>query len=141
MIHINGKADPNDIAKVLKKHKEEDIISVQPCPYTDYDHKAKTGKINPHLTRFMLKDGTYVGIFHIKPIYYETLEGNWRPMEEVTIYHGNKRLDFKGDWHEKMHPRYMDWLIKRAELLKAKDKISVATPSYVTVEGEEVTVT
>jgi len=141
MIHINGKADQNDVEKILKKHKLEDIVSVQPCPYSNYDHETKTGKINPTTTRFMLADGSYVSIFHVKPIYYETLEGQWRPLSEVTIGFGNTWIDFRGDWHTKMHPRYMNWLLKRAELLKGKDRLKVSTPSPVTVEGVPMEVT
>lgn len=132
MIHINGLADQNDIAKVLKKYKEEDIISVMPCP------RGEGNKINPHVTRFMLKTGEYLSVFHVKPIYYETLDFKWRPLSEVTTGYGNKWIDFRGDWHEKMHPRYMNWLLKRLELISGKPEI--AKPSTITVEGEPLTV-
>lgn len=131
MIHINGKADQNDISKVLKHHKEEDIAAVQPCP------RNEDGKINPHATKFILKNGQYVSIFHVKPVYYETLDGQWRPMEEVAHGFGNCWIDFKADWADKMHPRYMAWLVKRASFFKQSD-IKIRSPyGYpITIEQE-----
>lgn len=141
MIHINGKADPNDIAHVLRHQKEEDVVSAQPCPISDYDAEKKKGKINPHVTKFALANGQFCSVFHVKPIYYEALDGTWRPMDEVAIGFGNTWIDFKGDWHTKMHPRYMEWLMKRMELLHGKGiKVAEATPYGVpiTVEQEEL---
>ena len=138
MIHINGKADQNDIDKVLMHNKLEDIVAVQPCPRGDEN------KINPHVTKFMLKNGQNVSIFHVKPIYYETKDGAWRPMEEVTLGFGNTWIDFKGDWADKMHVRYMSWLQKRMDLLHKPKGINIAvkTPygAPITVEQKELVI-
>lgn len=131
MIHINGKADENDIAYFTERHGE--AVAVQPCPYSDYDHDTNTGKINPHVTRFTLPDGRFVAVFHVKPIYYETLDGQWRPLSEVTHGFGNHWIDFRSDWYTKMSARYMEWLVKRAKLLNSEERINIPTPYGVPI--------
>lgn len=148
MIHINGYADPNDVLHAMKAAKKQglELVSAQPCPYSDFDPKKAEGKINPHVTKFQLSNGQFISVFHVKPIYYETHKGQWRPMSEVAHGFGNHWIDFKADWHEKMHPRYMQWLIKRAEILKTPDKLKIPTQYWpygvpITIEKEPVTVT
>jgi hypothetical protein len=138
IVHINGLVDENDIKTALRTHGD-DVVAGLPCPITDYNYETQEGKINPHATRFTLKNGQYFSVFHVKPIYYETLEGLWRPLSEVTNGFGNTWIDFKADWHTKMHPRYMGWLIKRAEILKKKSGLTIPSPYHtVTVEKTEV---
>lgn len=76
----------------------------------------KTGKINPQVTMTLLENGKYVSVFHVKPVYYETSVGKWRPLSEVTVHHGNHKIEFTSDWW-KVHPRYMAWLDKRMKLI------------------------
>ncbi len=76
----------------------------------------KTGKINPHVTQVILDDSTIVSVIHVKPVYYETYNGLWRPLSEVTVHHGNHTIEFTSDWW-KVHPRYMAWLDKRMKLI------------------------
>jgi hypothetical protein len=42
------------------------------------------GKINPQVTMAVREDGKFVSVFHVKPVYYETSTGHWRPLKEVT---------------------------------------------------------
>lgn len=101
--------DTNDL-----KHAEERINGIVGwLP----DVRGEKGKINPHMTRFVNKNNQFVDVFHVKPIYYETLSGHWRPLSEVTSYHGNRKLAFTLSGLSKVHPRYINWLEKRMEIL------------------------
>lgn len=101
--------DYNDIAYVTERYGKP--IGGTPCPI------QPNGKINPHVTRFAYADGKVVSVFHIKPVYYETLSGHWRPLSEVTTKHGNKQITFTNEGFFKVHPRYIKWLTKRAQLI------------------------
>ncbi len=79
----------------------------------------KTGKINPQVTQVYLGGTTFASLFHVKPVYYETYTGHWRPLSEVTVHHGNHKIEFNSDWW-KVHPRYMAWLEKRMQLIGGK---------------------
>lgn len=79
----------------------------------------KTGKINPQVTQAYLGGNTFASVFHVKPIYYETYAGEWRPLSEVTVWHGNHKIEFNKDWW-KVHPRYMAWLEKRMQLINGQ---------------------
>lgn len=87
-------------------------IAGVPCPIM-----KETGKINPHATIFKFKNGDFRTVFHIKPIYYETVQHTWRPMYEVCSHYGNKRVVFKYESLFKVHPRFLSWLEKRMELI------------------------
>jgi hypothetical protein len=76
----------------------------------------KTGKINPQVTMAVLESGQRVSVFHVKPVYYETPAGHWRPLSEVTARHGNKRIELTKDWW-RVHPRYLNWLDKRCKII------------------------
>ena len=107
--NIGGLADENDIAHVLNLgHKP---VAVRPCPVIE-------GKINPHVTTFLLEDGQFLSVFHVKPIYYEALDGSWRPMNEVATHHGNRKISLSPHWMEKMSVRYFSWLQKRQALIR-----------------------
>jgi hypothetical protein len=138
MIHLNGQANANDIEHIIRTTgiSEEDIVVAEPCPISDYDAETNEGKINPHVTRFTFRDGQKASVFHIKPIYYETTDGQWRPMEEVTHGFGNTWIDFRADWQDKIHPRYMSWLIKRAQLFSHSD-LKIPTPYGVPITVEQ----
>lgn len=112
--------DVNDLEIASKKRG--DIIGWLP------DVRGERGKINPHLTRFVTKDGGAVDVFHVKPVYYETIHGAWRPLSEVTHYHGNHEIVFNESWWN-VHPRYMSWLQKRAALINGKVIIPTSIPS------------
>lgn len=103
--------------------------------------KDASGKINPHVTRFYLGRNSYYSVFHVKPIYYETISGYWRPLSEVTRYHGNKKIVFTLDGAMKVHPRYFDWLVKRAKLINGQVLVeSVAMSPYMQYLHDLVTV-
>lgn len=91
----------------------------------------KTGKINPQVTQVHLGGNTFASLFHVKPVYYETYTGHWRPLSEVTVHHGNHKIEFNNDWW-KVHPRYMAWLDKRMQLINGQLLIpslySIPTP-------------
>ena len=101
--------DLNDLAYAIRIGKKP--IGFQPCPIT------KNGKINPAMTRFLLDSGEVFDIFHVKPVYYETLNHTWRPLSEVTSYHGNKNIVFNSNALFKVHPRFLNWIEKRCQLL------------------------
>lgn len=84
-----------------------------PCP------RSKDGAINPQVTQMCLGDNQYVSVFHVKPVYYEDIAGNWRPLSEVTVHHGNHKIEFNSDWW-KVHPRYLNWLEKRMKLINGQ---------------------
>ena len=109
MIETNGKINENDLARVKKWGQP---IAALPCP-------TKNGKIYPQTSRFLLKGGRSAEIIHIKPIYYETLDGRWRPMEEITNGFGNRWAILNESW-EKIHPRFLRWWMKRMELMNGR---------------------
>lgn len=111
MIHPENQIDVNDYAFVQERYGS--IVDSEPCPVD-----SKTGKINPHVSRFKIHGKESVtSVFHIKPVYYETPEGAWRPLYEVTTHHGNRTIVFEYEKLGKVHPRYIEWLRKRCRLL------------------------
>lgn len=105
------------------------------------DVRGEDGKINPHLTRLYLGGNQFLSIFHVKPVYYETLAGTWRPLSEVTSHHGNKNIVFTWEGFKKVHPRYVSWLQKRCELIGGKLLVgSVALSPYLQYAHDLVTV-
>lgn len=122
MIEIRGKCDPNDKARLLASARSP-IVFMEPCPI------GGNGVINPHVTRAAHLDGSYTSFFHVKPIYYETWAGEWRPLSEIAVYYGNTRieLDVSKAW-KLAHPRFLRWLEARQRLLGSSLK-------YVSREG------
>lgn len=106
---LNHKVEPNDL-----KYAQErgfDVKGWQPCP------RGEGGKINPQVTKFKLADGKLLSIFHIKPVYYETIDNTWRPLEEVCSYHGNRTIILTPLAMRLMSPRFMRWLQVRQSQL------------------------
>ena len=87
------------------------IIGAQPTP------RGRGGKINPHVTRLFLADGRVSDVFHVKPVYYETRDGFWRPLSEITAHHGNRSIVLKPEAMYKSSLRYLRWLMKRQSLI------------------------
>ncbi len=108
MIELNGKIDTNDLEYVLARGYTP--THARPCPV------QTNGKINPHVSLFLLSNGQFLSLFHVKPIYYETLTKEWRPLSEITTHHGNRKIVLNNNWRL-AHPRYIDWLAKRQKLL------------------------
>ena len=100
------------------KYAKSPIVGVTPCPVDE-----KTGKINPHSTRFHLANGKYLSVFASRPEYYETPEGYWRPMYEVGKP-GNRFIRIDKWW--RVSSRYLHFLKGRCELLGGKLEL----PSY-----------
>jgi hypothetical protein len=90
-------------------------VLAEPCPL------GGKGVINPHVTRFHTLDGKTTDVFHVKPVYYEAIDHTWRPMSEVTAFHGNKNIVLKMGWGRMMSQRYFQWLTKRQRLFPGKD--------------------
>jgi hypothetical protein len=107
---IRGKIDEKDLVHV--RSRGINAVLAEPCPL------GGNGKINPHVTRFHHKDGKITDVFHIKPVYYETVDHLWRPLSEVTAHYGNKMIVLKQDWSQKMSLRYFKWLMNRQRLFK-----------------------
>lgn len=121
-IFLNNAMDMQDVAYVVERLPAgKSIRGAIPAPRGD------DGSINPHVSRFLLDKGEYVDVFHVKPIYYATHEGTWRPLSEVASHYGNKRIVLRDGWADMMDFGYLAWLLKRVELLKG----SVVMPSPV----------
>jgi hypothetical protein len=105
MIHIGGKADQNDINHMEDMYGAIDMVL--PCP-------VKNGDIHPNTTRFLTKDGQVHSMVHVKPVYYKHVNGQWRPLSEVTVHHGNTKIHLNERWTD-IHPAFLNWLIQRQE--------------------------
>jgi len=110
MIEINGKIDTLDLEYLYKHVRKEDPIMAGPCP-------RKNGKINPQTTRFFWKNGQMTDVVHVKPIYYEALDGKWYSLRDVSYGFGNHWIHLKEDAMDRMTLRYLRWLMKRMELI------------------------
>lgn len=89
------------------------------CPRGD------KGEINPHVATFHLGGDRFVSVIHVKPVYFETLQGYWRPLSEITSHHGNQLITLNKYWR-RASIQYVDWLIKRQAILG--QKLSLPTP-------------
>lgn len=114
---MRHQIDTNDLAFLEKRFGR--ITEWVPCPL------GVSGKINPQVTTVHLGNNTFASLFHIKPVYYEDIAGNWRPLTEVTHHHGNHRIEFNENWW-KVHPRFLAWLDKRARIIGGQ--ILIPTP-------------
>lgn len=103
-----NQVDFNDVQYILERGYKPQSFSV--------GLKGKDGRILPHVTQFNLEDGKSVSVFHVKPIYYETKSGHWRPISEICLYHGNSRIVLNENWRN-ASPRFIEWLIKRQAVL------------------------
>jgi hypothetical protein len=128
---VNNKIDREDYNYFVRLFGEKPI-SFLPCP-------IKNGKINPTTTRFFSKGGKTIDVFHIKPIYYETLDNTWRPLDEVCSGFGNRWINLKEDWDKKMNPRYLRWLLNRMNLIRGSVNFPVPGGSFMPIrEGKEI---
>src|SRR3990167_6889493 len=106
--------DQNDLAFVIERFGNPRRFEAAPLSiFKQGEHKGKR-KINPHVSSFFMKDGRTVSVFHVKVIYYLHVNGDWRPLSEVTTYHGNRKLILNNKW-EQIEPWYLRWLMKRCE--------------------------
>lgn len=106
---IGGVPDVNDLDYFIKRFGAPS--AVRPAPI------GKGGKINPQCTRFYHSDGYISDVFHVKPVYYEALNGSWRPLSEVAYHFGNHKIILREDWEKKMTVGFCRWLMKRMELI------------------------
>lgn len=117
-----SQIDLNDLLYITER-RGNPLISY-PAPISMYKGEAK---INSHVSRFQYLnekgETEIVDVFHVKPIYYQTVDGFWRPLSEVTSYHGNKRIDLKEGWDQMMDLRFLAWLVKRCELIGGRVSI------------------
>jgi len=126
MINLNGKIDDNDLQFVRERYGKPRFGIPAPC-WKKKDGSYKS--INPHESRFLMENGKFVSVFHVKPIYYATLQGLWRPLSEVASYYGNKRgMTLKEGWEQKMDMGYLVWYIKRLEAMKSQYGVAVSYP-------------
>lgn len=116
---MENQIDINDYAYAFERYGS--LSEPTPCPVDE-----KTGKINPHVSRFKLENGKTVSVFHVKPVYYETVGGAWRPLYEVTVHYGNKNVVFDYSKLNQVHPRFIEWLSKRCNLLGGS--VTVTSP-------------
>ena len=122
---MSSQIDKNDLAK-LSKH---DVVAWEPGVIA-------RNRIHPNVTRCLRRDGNWVSIFHVKPVYYETHEGYWRPLSEITTHHGNRFIVLKPDWDKKMSIRYLNWLMKRCQLVKGQ--LSIESPFLIPLTEQTI---
>lgn len=109
MITLRGVIDENDLRYVQTRFGEP-LIGI-PAPGEG---------INPHISRFLV-GGKTIDIFHVKPVYYATPTGEWRPFYEVASYYGNRRgLVLKEGWENKIDFGYLVWYQRRLSLIKGR---------------------
>lgn len=101
---MHDQLDLNDLQYIKR-------LGYKPIGFTACPISAK-GVVNPFATQFHLPNNKIVSVFHVKPIYYETRSGNWRPLSEITSNFGNKKITLNENWRN-AHPRFIDWLTKR----------------------------
>lgn len=123
---FKDKVDPNDLNFI--KERGYMPCGWVPCP------RGEGGKINPQVTQFKLDETKSVSVFHNKPVYYETVNYTWRPLEEVCEHHGNRKIILNELALERMHPRFMAWLQKRQQLIEG------GICAFNTVLPEEISV-
>lgn len=104
------RIDPNDLK--FAKERNDDLVGWFP------GFKDIKGIVHPTVTRFLKKDGSLLSVFHAKPVYYETVSGHWRPLDEICEHHGNKNIVIR-DWSN-VHPRFLTWLSARNKHLGGK---------------------
>lgn len=103
---FGGKIDTNDLVGIVEQYGEP--VGAIPAPWSK-------GRPHFNVSKFLLRNGSSVSVFHIKPVYYEHRNGQMRPLSEVTLYHGNKNIILNEHWTD-IHPRYLKWLAKRQRL-------------------------
>lgn len=101
--------DANDLAHILRQGLQP--VAAQPCP------GGGNGVINPQVTRFLLRDGQLHDLAHVKPVYYQAVDGSWRPLAEICAHHGNRRIVLAPHAWGRIHPRFLQWLMARQRLL------------------------
>jgi len=114
------RLDDNDLAHALRLGL--DPVAWAPCP------RSEDGAINPQVTRFALADGQWADVVHVKPVYYETPAGDWRPLSEVCSHHGNRQIAIRPDRVSWVHPHFLLWLMKRQRLLGSE--LAFWAPGY-----------
>ena len=102
------------------------MVAALPCPLDE------TGRINPQVTRFALRDGRFADVVHVKPVYYQHANGAWRPLSEVCSHHGNRDIAIRPDRVSWVHPRFLLWLMRRQRLLGSE--LAFWAPGYAGVQ-------
>lgn len=117
-----GKIDRNDLQHIERLGYKPSVAIPAPM---------KGEKISPHVSRFVVGGNKAIDVFHVKPIYYYSVEGTWRPLYEIASYYGNTRgMVLREGWEQKMDMRYLVWYIKRLEVLKSAYGVAVQYPSF-----------
>ena len=118
------RIDDNDLAHALRLGL--DPVAWAPCP------RSEDGAINPQVTRFALADGQWADVVHVKPVYYETPAGDWRPLSEVCSHHGNRQIAIRPDRLSWVSPAFLRWLIARQRLIGSE--LALWSPGYAGVQ-------
>lgn len=104
---------PKDLEYARSRCPSE-IVAAQPAAF------GEDGRRHPHVTRFRLRNGSFMDVFHSKPIYYERKDGAWRPLSEIATHYGNRRIALHPkamgicSWH------YLSWLMRRQRSLGSR---------------------
>lgn len=97
---------------------------------------APNGK--PHVTRLYHHDGQVSDVFHVKPVYYQTKDGFWRPLSEIAAHHGNKRIVLKPNAMDKASTRYLLWLMNRQSILRGTLEFGYPNTFYWGVQPNDL---
>jgi hypothetical protein len=135
-MHHNDQIDFYDAAYAAERAPSIIVRSI-PAPLSIKDGVEH---INPHVSRFELKGGQTMDVFHVKPIYYLHQNGGWRPMGEIAHAFGNKWIDLKEDWAQSLDLRYLAWLMKRMELIQGAVRIPspFRVGEYVALDSQRI---
>lgn len=104
----NGVIDTNDLVHCFMEGIE---------PIDAICAPVRNGVPHPETTLFLLPGGYRMRVIHIKPVYYKHKNGEWRPLSEVTVHHGNRQILLNEKWTD-IEPAYLAWLDKRQKVLK-----------------------
>jgi hypothetical protein len=123
--------DANDLA-FIREATSRRIVREIPAP------RGGNAVINPHVSRFVFDDGGCADLFHVKPVYYETKRGNWRPLSEISVHHGNKKIILMPSSVERMSWRFMFWLMKRQRLLGSALRFGLPRGHYAGMQPHDL---
>lgn len=119
-----NEIDAHDLERARRLGFEP--VAWAPCPRSD------DGSINPQVTRFLLADGRWADVVHVKPVYYQHASGGWRPLSEVCEHHGNREIWLRPDRVSWVHPAFLVWLMRRQRLLGRE--LRIGAPGYSGVQ-------
>jgi len=108
------------------------IVRARAAPY------GGNAGINPHVSRFWRDNGTVTDIYHVKPIYYERVDGQWRPLAEVAAHAGNKNIVLLPSAMQRCSFRFLLWLMGRQRVLGGSLSFNYPNGAYAGVQPADI---